>query len=181
MVALVLAFALGWLVLRPLVARLAGARGAPEGEGPQAALLLVLCAIAFVIWLRNPFAAALLVLPAHLWLAMVAFGTLPRGAKVALVVAGLLPAALATAAVARQLGYGAGDFAWTLVLLVAGGGIGALTWLAWSVVAGSAVAAAALALRPPEERAPVSEVTVRGPLSYAGPGSLGGTESALRR
>jgi hypothetical protein len=25
------------------------------------------------------------------------------------------------------------------------------------------------------------EVTIRGPLSYAGPGSLGGTESALRR
>jgi hypothetical protein len=25
------------------------------------------------------------------------------------------------------------------------------------------------------------EITIRGPLSYAGPGSLGGTESALRR
>jgi hypothetical protein len=27
----------------------------------------------------------------------------------------------------------------------------------------------------------VTEVTIRGPRSYAGPGSLGGTESALRR
>ena len=25
------------------------------------------------------------------------------------------------------------------------------------------------------------EITIRGPLTYAGPGSLGGTESALRR
>ena len=28
---------------------------------------------------------------------------------------------------------------------------------------------------------PSSEITVRGPVTYAGPGSLGGTESALRR
>src|ERR1019366_6477360 len=37
----------------------------------------------------------------------------------------------------------------------------------------------------PEGIGPVSsdgvEVTIRGPMSYAGPGSLGGTESALRR
>jgi hypothetical protein len=32
--------------------------------------------------------------------------------------------------------------------------------------------------QPRPEQAPV---TVRGPASYAGPGSLGGTESALRR
>jgi hypothetical protein len=133
------------------------------------------------VWLRNPYAAALLVAPLHLWLAVVALVRLPRGVRVALVVAGLIPAALATAAIARQLGYGAGDFAWTLVLLVAGGGIGPLTWLMWSVVGGAAVAAAAIALRPPEEGEAPAEVTVRGPLSYAGPGSLGGTESALRR
>jgi hypothetical protein len=27
----------------------------------------------------------------------------------------------------------------------------------------------------------LDEITIRGPLSYAGPGSLGGTQSALRR
>jgi hypothetical protein len=32
---------------------------------------------------------------------------------------------------------------------------------------------------PPVGKPP--EITIRGPLSYAGPGSLGGTESALRR
>jgi hypothetical protein len=45
------------------------------------------------------------------------------------------------------------------------------------------VAALVVALRsrssvtPPE----TPQITVRGPVSYAGPGSLGGTESALRR
>jgi hypothetical protein len=34
--------------------------------------------------------------------------------------------------------------------------------------------------RRPEDEGP-QDVTVRGPVSYAGPGSLGGTESALRR
>jgi hypothetical protein len=36
----------------------------------------------------------------------------------------------------------------------------------------------ALARQPRPEEVPV---TVRGPVGYAGPGSLGGTESALRR
>ena len=30
-------------------------------------------------------------------------------------------------------------------------------------------------------RTDTTQITVRGPVSYAGPGSLGGTESALRR
>jgi len=33
----------------------------------------------------------------------------------------------------------------------------------------------------PEQFGEEAEVTIRGPLTYAGPGSLGGTESALRR
>ena len=50
----------------------------------------------------------------------------------------------------------------------------------------SGVAAVRVALssdRPSQEREQGGEtvVTIRGPLTYAGPGSLGGTESALRR
>ena len=71
---------------------------------------------------------------------------------------------------------------WTTVLLIAGGGISATGLVLASLTAGSFAAAAALLLRratiDPAQRV---EVTVRGPLSYAGPGSLGGTESALRR
>jgi hypothetical protein len=52
------------------------------------------------------------------------------------------------------------------------------------VAAGCAMAAVVLAWRTrPAPRTPEGEprITVRGPLTYAGPGSLGGTESALRR
>lgn len=177
-----LVFVLSWLVLRPFVERLVGARGRPDTPGAGGALLLVLCAVALVLWVRNPYAAALLIAPVHLWLlAAASRAPVPRLARVAIVVLALVPAALAAAAVGRQLGYGAGDFAWTLVVLVAGGGIGPLSWLTWSVVAGCSVAAAALALRRDEPSDDAMEVTVRGPVSYAGPGSLGGTESALRR
>jgi hypothetical protein len=49
-----------------------------------------------------------------------------------------------------------------------------------SLVAGNLTAGALLAARGDSRRA-APEITVRGPVSYAGPGSLGGTESALRR
>jgi uncharacterized OsmC-like protein len=69
-----------------------------------------------------------------------------------------------------------------LVLMVAGGTLSPAGLLLASLAAGSFVAAAAMLLRRgasgPDQRA---EITVRGPLSYAGPGSLGGTESALHR
>ena len=68
------------------------------------------------------------------------------------------------------------------MLLLAGGGVGVVAALEWSVVLGctfSVVAIAVQAARQPQpEDAPV---TIRGPVTYAGPGSLGGTESALRR
>jgi hypothetical protein len=61
--------------------------------------------------------------------------------------------------------------------------VGPFGWVAWSLVVACLVAAVALALRPKPAPAAPGEprVTVRGPLSYAGPGSLGGTDSALRR
>ena len=66
------------------------------------------------------------------------------------------------------------------LLAVAGGQISVPAALCWSVGAGTAAAAVVLALRPAHEDRE-RPVTVRGPLSYAGPGSLGGTESAMRR
>jgi len=42
------------------------------------------------------------------------------------------------------------------------------------------VSAAIVTLRAGTGQQPL-DVTVRGPVTYAGPGSLGGTESALRR
>jgi hypothetical protein len=72
------------------------------------------------------------------------------------------------------------------VVLLAGGHVGLGGALVWSVAFGCVAATALVAARPTRPPAEVQldegiEVTIRGPLSYAGPGSLGGTESALRR
>jgi hypothetical protein len=76
--------------------------------------------------------------------------------------------------------YGPVQFAWTLLTLVAGGAFGWLQIIVWSVLAGAVVCSFMVVLRrKPERRLP--EPTTRGPLTYAGPGSLGGTESALKR
>src|SRR5205823_176611 len=44
----------------------------PGSHGAAAAFLLVLCTVALVIWVENPFAAALLVPALHCWLWIVA-------------------------------------------------------------------------------------------------------------
>ena len=50
-----------------------------------------------------------------------------------------------------------------------------------SIVAGTLVSAAIASLARVRLDEADEPVTVRGPVTYAGPGSLGGTESALRR
>jgi hypothetical protein len=96
-----------------------------------------------------------------------------------------VPFAIGALILAGQYGYGPLDFGWALVLAVAGAHVGPVAWLFWSLVAGCATAAFVLAWRtprpPPVERGGEPKITVRGPVTYAGPGSLGGTESALRR
>ncbi len=186
LVALVLAGALGWLGLRPLVLRVLGAR--PKGSeigAPGAAMgvLLVLVVAAVVVWLVNPHAAALLVPALHLWLlALMPVARLRGVVGVVLVLLSLVPLGLVALAHAMSLGLGPAELAWLGVLLVAGGQVSAGTWLLWSVVAGCVACGLAVAARrPPREPGAPEQVTVRGPLSYAGPGSLGGTESALRR
>jgi hypothetical protein len=189
--ALVLTFALSWL-LRALLIRRLGADARPDPEVAGLTLLSVLVTIALLAWLGNPL-TALLALPAlHLWLALadpqrLDIGRLPRRAvSLALVVLGAAPLLLLVAFYAHQLGLGAGDVAWMAVLLLAGGHVGVLGAILWSGALGCLAAAAwvALDVLPAPIGVPsveAVEVTIRGPLSYAGPGSLGGTESALRR
>jgi hypothetical protein len=175
---------LGWLVLRPLVARALGAGdGDPAAPGAAAAVLVVLCALALVVWVANPFAALLLVPALHLWLLLVAPDVrVHPAAALAMFTLGLAPPVLVAFAYAQQLGLGPVELAWMGLLGVAGGGIGLIAALGWALVLGCACAVLAIVLRtagggPAAERA----ITVRGPRTYAGPGSLGGTESALRR
>jgi len=181
--AIALVFVLGWVLLRPTALRALAADRPPVTPGHAAAVLLVLAAATAVLWLRNPYAALLLVPAAHLWLLAVAPEVRPpRAASLALVVLGLVPLALACAVLAGQLGLDAPEAAWTALLLVAGGHVGPAAWLGWSVLAGCGVAAALVAARPGTDERPVPPVMTRGPLlHHAGPGSLGGTESALRR
>lgn len=174
---------LGWLLLRPLALRLAGVRGDVARPGAAAAVLLVLGGVGAVIWASNPFAALVLIPPLHLWLLVLAPDLrLRRPLAAALVVLSLLPGALVLLHHARDLGLNPLELAWALMVMVTGGQMGVLTALAWSLALGCLAAVVAIVRKEPPERAAGDEgVTTRGPRSYAGPGSLGGTESALRR
>jgi hypothetical protein len=126
----------------------------------------------------------LLLVPAlHLWLVAVnsdfRLRTTVRGA---LLVASLLPMAGIVVYYATTLGYKPVTAAWAATLLVAGHVVPTVSVLCWSIFLGCVVTAGglvvAIARQPRPEDVPV---TVRGPITYAGPGSLGGTKSALRR
>jgi hypothetical protein len=190
-VAVLLTFALAWLLWGVLVRRVGwGERPDPEVAGLS--LLAVAVAVGLVAWVGNP-ATALLALPAlHLWLAFASPLRLEidrrvgRAGALALVALGVLALVLLVAFYAHQLGLGVVGVAWMAVLLLAGGHVAFASAILWSMAFGCAAAAAMLAAMP---RAPIAgadridgvEITMRGPMSYAGPGSLGGTESALRR
>jgi hypothetical protein len=189
--ALVLSFVFAWLLRGMLIRRL-GLEVRPDPELGALTLLSVLLGVAVLAWIGNPL-AALLALPAlHLWLLLALPDRLEIGYRsrrfvsLALVALGFAPLALLVLFYAHQLGLGAGEVAWMGVLLLAGGHVGLLAAILWSAAFGCLVAAGILAtdalpaplgLPSPQQ----GEVTIRGPRSYAGPGSLGGTESALRR
>lgn len=191
-IALFLVFVLGWLLVRPLVLRVAGVTDTTGGTGPGAAApaiatLLVLCLTALAVWVVNPFAAVLLAPAAHLWLlALSPDWHWPRPVRLLAVLAGLLPFAGVVLLDVGALGYSMTEALWQAVLLIAGGDVGPVTWLLWGTIAGCAVCAAIVALHPaegPVDRPPPGQPTgsVRGPGGYVGPGSLGAVSSGHRR
>jgi hypothetical protein len=179
--------AAGFAVLRPVIL---GALVDPEvlddasGPGAAAAVLLVLCAVAILLWLANPFTAALIVPGLHLW--TWAVGTRvrpPRLAMTALILAGLAVPAAAIVYYARTLGLGPADTVWSAVQQLAGGSVGLGLAIESSLVLGCLTSLGLITVRSTRgaKRPEEVPVTVRGPVTYAGPGSLGGTRSALRR
>jgi hypothetical protein len=135
------------------------------------------------MWIANPYAAALLIPALHVWLfALAPDLRTPRLVRLLAAALGLVPIAVVMLALARSLGLGALDAAWELLALTAGGHISLASLLLWSLFAGCGIGALLVAAA---GEAPIGAgdvpITVRGPRSYAGPGSLGGTESALRR
>ncbi len=161
----------------------------PSSDGAGLAVILVLLGVALLAWLFNPFASLLLVPAAHLWLlAMEArqrHSARARGLALLAIFVGILPLALLIFLYARELGLGLGGLAESAVLALVGGQVGPLAALLWSAALGSLFAGVLLApaqLTPGGPGLPEwTEIATRGPTSYAGPGSLGGTESALRR
>jgi Peptidase family M28 len=184
--AVVLVLGLAWL-LWPMLMRRAGLDVRPSSEAAGLAMLLVLLSVSVVVWAVNPFACLLLLPAVHLWLLIVSPELRPRPlAGLALVAIALLPLALIVAFYSHQLGLGPGEVALTAVLLLAGGHVGILGAVLWSLALGCVAACVMLALSPTAAVPGLgtdytSEITIRGPRSYAGPGSLGGTESTLRR
>lgn len=187
---LVLLVALGGLAAAlPAASRVLGLRGRPRSTGgPAAAAGLLLTATALVVWVVNPFAAALLVGAAHLWLLAAAPETRWRVLPTAVAICGgLLLPVLAVLGLASGLALGPVDLAWHTVLSAAGGHTGLLAAMVAGVFGSTflAVLAAARARLVVSGggsgTAAAGDVRIRGPVSYAGPGSLGGTESALPR
>jgi hypothetical protein len=153
------------------------------GDGVAVALVIVLWLVTLAIWAANPFAAALLVPALHLWLwAIDPDLRIVLPARLAMLALGLAPIVLVVIYYAGTLGFGASELVWSAALLVAGHAISLLAALEWCVVIGCLVSATTLVLAAARRpKAQPAAVTVRGPITYAGPGSLGGTKSALRR
>ncbi|HVW17975.1 MAG TPA: hypothetical protein VHB30_06975 [Solirubrobacteraceae bacterium] len=154
LIAVALVFVAGWLVSRPL-ARLLGVPEEHDGSGPVAAVVLVTLAVALLTWLGNPYAAAMLVVPAHAWMLAPEL-RIRRGLALALVAVSLVPVLAALVVYASALGASAGDVPWSLALLVAGGHVGIVAVLLTSVLCACLVATVRLVLR---EREPPPAAT----------------------
>jgi len=153
------------------------------GTGAGAAFALGLALTTLLVWLLNPYAALLLVPALHLWtLAALADGAARPRTSALLLIGGLL---LPTAALVFYLSYLALnplEGAWYLFLLVTGHHVGIVASLLGCVLLGlfgSLVALTVARARVAGDR-DEEDSGIRGPTTYAGPGSLGGTESALK-
>ncbi len=177
------AVALAWVGLRAMAARLRPADGQVSAAGAPVVVGLALALALLALWLINPFAALLLTPTLHLWLLATLFDPPPpRRARLVLVAIGLLTPALLVLYELLSLSLDPVSGAWYLLLLVVGGHIGpvqALIWCVLAAVLGATVAIARRRTPRPDPVAPADRPSVRGPAGYAGPGSLGGTESAL--
>jgi hypothetical protein len=184
--ALVLVLALaGW----PALVRRLSLPLRPPPDAAGVGLVLVLLSACALEWILNPFACLLLIPALHACLLTCTPHRRRPVTGLAIVVVALAPVALLLAAYAHELGFGPIGLAESLVGTLLGGEVSLLAVLAWSVALSCVVLALLLSLLPggEDELGPgtgppePASVLTRGPLTYAGPGSLGGTESALRR
>jgi len=170
-------------------ARALARRGSPEladpGEpGAACAAALVTSVTVLLLWIVNPYTALIAVPAAHLWmLATVADPRPSRRARAVMIGLGLLPILLVVMYHLIALRMDPLTGAWYVLLLVTGHGIDLVEALIGCLLLGALGATISTSRAQPEPAAPEREdgPRVYGPGAYAGPGSLGGTESALRR
>jgi hypothetical protein len=179
-----LAIAGGVLLVRPLTRSGREPRGNAAAGAAGAVAGAIVCAVTLAVWLVNPYAAALLLPAAHLWLFLGVPDTRLRGrlAWIALA-AGLLGPLLVVVYELRALRTDPLELARMWLVATAGGHVSALAALALGALAGCLATLVTIlrARRRIAALAPKERPSTRGPAGYAGPGSLGGTESALRR
>jgi hypothetical protein len=179
------AMALAFLVARWLATRPEGASLRPHGPGPAVAVTLVTAVGSLLLWLLNPYAGLLVVPAAHLWMIALLTGDRPRRRVRALLLAlGALAPLFVAIYYLVALSVDPLSGAWYLLMLVTGHAVGLLHSLVACALLGALGAAAELVYRTPPAPADGPHPTgpaVYGPGSYAGPGSLGGTRSALRK
>lgn len=182
---LALVVGLSWLGLRRLALAADSGLADREAQGASVATVLVLSVTVMLLWLLNPVAALMCVPALHLWL----LGTLvdpvpPKRARVAMVFGGLLLPVLLISYQLAVLSLDPLAGAWYLLLLVTGGHVGTITALLGAALLSVLVSLVSIvragSAPGPDPDKPVTP-SVRGPSSYAGPGSLGGTQSALPR
>ena len=155
----------------------------PPADAAAVALSVVMCVLAVIVWLENPYSALLLVPALHLWLWLSQPGARSRRwSVVALLLIGVVPGVLLLLYYAIAYHLSPLGLAWSLALMP-GGPLPIVVAVCWSVALGCLVSAIVIAWRGVQAVVitPEAVVSVRGPASYAGPGSLGGTKSALRR
>lgn len=173
--------ALAWVALRFLVLRTDPELADPSAPGAAVSVALVLSVSALALWALNPFAALLLVPALHLWvLVTLTEPTLPRPVRLAMVLGGLLLPALLALYVVLWTSVDPLSALWFVLLMVVGGQLGLAQSLIGCVLAGVGCAVVSIARRDGDSPAAPGP-SVRGPGTYAGPGSLGGTGSALPR
>ena len=179
--AMVLAFTLArFLAARPdrFVVR-------PDGPGAAVAVALVVSGASLLLWLANSYAGLLVVPAAHLWLlALISRAEPRRRVRALLLVLGALPPLLIAVYYLVALSVDPLSGAWYLLMLVTGHSVSVASALIACLMLGALGAAAELVARSPvrpAEEPDASDSPLFGPGTYAGPGSLGGTRSALRR
>ncbi len=186
----VLGGVLAGMVLALLLARWLAARPdarlkRPDEPGAAVAVALTISLGSLGLWVLNPYAGLLAVPAAHLWMLAVLVRPPPsRRARLLMVAGGLVAPLLVTLYYLFALSLDPLHAAWYLLGLVTGHSVGIATSLAGCLLLAAACATVEITWRVPgeEEPAPGEQgPSVFGPGAYAGPGSLGGTSSALRR